>query len=516
MKPQNGNKIQRPQRFRAVFSNTAPQKQRTKRAHSRVVVRKTREKIVKNDRRGEHKERPQPMALVSPAVSNALHLAMSRFCPNNYPGAIPSVNDINAPVATATLRMRSRFNTVANGSVYSLQLQLGNSPTNMIRYATTYAAGLVSAEAVAQATNLAALTANYALLNMVSAEVIIRQVTPSADISGSWCVANIPNANTLVGQSYTILAANSTASVGVFTDAAPAVRGILLPLDDSDYYMNAPTTNPPVGSGVLQFGIDTVGTAPTTLDVEFIINFAGIPTSAGSSIMATKVVVTDDGAFARAFDSLSSNIENGNRIITDPVQADREHAGWLKKAATFVTGTARDAVGLVKAVQGAIEIGSAIGVGAAALFGDPQMDMFLRLCAGMSMNPPKCFDRMKESLPSDFVQTIQKLFSYKYEIRGTHRCFDLRVRQHSEGEVKSIDDLDFIEVVESKDHSGLSKALAKVISCYRATARKPFPSGDPDPKQLAAFLAYADRLPFNDTWTTEIVALWHKTCAPPP
>lgn len=370
---------------------------------SRITIRPSKKK--KNRVRDEIKESG---VRISPATSAAVYTAMSRYFPNNYPSPYIANPDLTAPMAPTTSRQRISFATLNDGAgAFQFFILFSMRPAGAYTYSTGYAAGNVST--VGQITNsaYAGLLANYTSLVGVSMEVVARCTAASSAIQGEWAIVNIPQFNP-IGANYSLVASYSQASIGVFTDGSPAARGIFMPLDEFDSTLQPVATLPVNNSDTaLAFVFRTSAAINFQFDVTF--NSVGPLSPAGSQLIPSKPMLVDDGAFSRAFDTISRVIDTNNKIVTNPLYADNQHKGILREMAEYVAGTVKEGALLAASVLSAVRVGGALYYG----FGHdakmhPAHDLLYRALLGVSALPQ--FD---DALPADLRSIVESFRKFK-------------------------------------------------------------------------------------------------------
>jgi len=417
MDQRNANSIQRPLRFKPAFTNVVVKKKIVKKkmpqvaSRTRVVVRPP---VVKNRPVVVHERKVAPRIVpkkISPATTAALHAAMSRMFPNNYPCPVPTNPDVTVPLAPICNRQRFSVTTLANGSgSYEMVVVLCNQPACFINYALAYTAGSPTATGCLNSNCNAGVLTNYSNIMLVSGEIILRALAASSSIQGQWVVANVPYVATVNTLNFATLATYSSAKVGEFTDAMPSVRGIWLPLDESDTALQPVGTSPAAGSGTTVICVQTASAA--LFQAEVIANFTGFLSSVGSAFIPATSALVDDGAYARAMDSLTKMINTNSDLISNPAVADKQHAGLLRRAAEYIAGTAVDASALVQTVANVVSVGSNLVTGASSLFGMPLFETLLRISRGV-------LDEMKrnpcalDALPPEYVRQLRLLLSWE-------------------------------------------------------------------------------------------------------
>lgn len=344
---------------------------KTKPAFSNLAVRgpvpRTRRNVNKRLRKPARGRVDQP--LLSSSKVEATRAAMAQYYPAEYRGAfMPSPDLVAMPMNSITVTDKWQFSTILSSSgSYENILVVKPVLLSMYIYGTAYTGANISAITGVNNSALASITANAESYRIVAIDVRIQPVLKSADIGGEWGAYNFPFGAGPVGLNAGNVDTYAGVSRGIFTDADPSARFVWLPGDSSDSVLRNPSQQVAANNTAVWFSART--TVATTFDMFITTTINMKPNVVAMSAFPGHPRNVDGAAFARGLQAFSDVIQENSQTVTNPVKADAQHPGMLRRVARAVADTIKESEMLIAAVTGSPSLAKGISGVAGALGG---------------------------------------------------------------------------------------------------------------------------------------------------
>lgn len=367
-----------------AFSNIATRARRLARRPKPIAKRTSKRPRVKGD-----------APLLSESKVAAATAAMAQYYPVKYRNAVmPSADGIAMPINSITVTDKFQFTTISTtlGGFENLVTIKSTLLSQYIRGAT-YAGAVVATVNFSDNSALAALVANAETVRVVAMDVRIQPVQKSADITGEWGAYNFPFGGGPVGLSANNVDVYAGVARGILTDGEPSARFVWLPGDNSDSVFRVPNIAAGANNTAVWFSVRTPVATVFDCWVTTTINFK--PNVSGMSIVPGRPVNVDAGAYARGMQVFNDFIQENSESLTNPVKADANHPGLLRRVARAIADTVKESEMLITALSGSSVLGRGISAVAGAIGG--MLRVKHELSVIVSLAKLNVADRIRES-----------------------------------------------------------------------------------------------------------------------
>lgn len=363
---------------------------------------------------------------------------MGTVFPNNYPNATaPGVN-YNTPMVSFTTRERYTFASYANGSNYSLAMNITSRPKNMVTYATSFAAGAPGSTSTIDSNALTSMATAFQSSVCTGFEVIVTNTLASSNIQGIWYAFPFPN---VALTTVTINNANQAlAATGSFTDATPAFRYAWVRGDESDSDMV--TIGTAASSAETAVWLCTSTSSNATYMVEIIHTWTAAVIASATNFLPVTNRMIDESAYERGMAVVNGQFLAPGRINTQPVVADTQHKSLLRSVCDAVTNYADEAKYLFDAVN---NMAPAITGIYNTLTGNTDSDLVLyRHLTAVTEHAPRLLELLDEHKLGDeeLRHALRRLHKYQLlDSLDRSEPFEIRLADRSNESVSSYTDL---------------------------------------------------------------------------